>query len=221
MIRTRDPGAPPRKSRVQKLKQRFIYDYQLIFDSGKTSEQRKILKGKRKDKKGATGSLKVESFISKKIVLVPISILGIVNHGRYKFRFVKRDVVDGVNTELIEVFPKQLDQADSIYGKVWIDVGDHSILKIEVNPLSIGGLTSLMQLASDLGSILDVKCTIDYGLKRNGIRFPTRVRIRELYHGGDFLKRVMRIPSWEKSRTTYTYRDYKFFEVETEVKLDK
>jgi len=221
MIRTRDPGAPPRKSRVQKFKQRFIYDYQLIFDKGKVTEQRKIIKGKRKEKKGASGSLKVESFLSKKIVLIPISILEILNQGRYKFRFVKRDVVDGVKTDLIEVFPKKLDQADSIYGKVWIDIEDNSILKVEVNPLSIGGLTSLMKLASDLGSILDVKCTIDYGLKREGIRFPTRVRIRERYHGGDFLKRVMRMPSWEKSRTTYTYRDYKFFEVDTEVILDK
>ncbi len=221
MIRTREPGAPPRKSRVQKFKQRFIYDYQLIFDKGKITEQRKILKGKKNNEKNATGSLKLESFISKKIVLVPISILEIVNQGKYKFRFIKKDVVDGVKTDLIEVFPKKLDQGDSIYGKVWIDIEDNSILKIEVNPLSIGGLTSLMKLASDLGSILDVKCTIDYGLKRNGIRFPTRVRIRELYHGGDFLKRVMRMFSWEKSRTTYTYRDYQFFEVDTEVKLQK
>ena len=78
-----------------------------------------------------------------------------------------------------------------------------------------------MKFASDIGSILDVKCTINFGLKRNGIRFPTQVRIRELYHGGDFLKRVMRMFSWEKSRTTYKYLDYKFFEVDTEVKLQK
>ncbi|MEN8223400.1 MAG: hypothetical protein ABFR36_09100 [Acidobacteriota bacterium] len=221
MIRTREPGSPNRKSRVQKFKQRFIYDYQLIIDKGKATEQRKIIKGKRKDKKGAAGSLRVESFLSKKIVLVPTSFLGIVNQGRYKFRFVKRDTIDKVKTDLIEVFPKKLDQTDSIYGKVWIDIEDNSILRIEVNPLSIGGLTSLMKLASDLGSILDVKCTINFGLKRNGIRFPTQVRIRELYHGGDFLKRVMRMPSWEKSRTTYRYRDYKFFEVDTEVELSK
>ncbi len=116
--------------------------------------------------------MRVESFISKKIVLVPISILGIMNKGRYKFRFVKRDVIDGVKTDIIEVFPKKIDQADSIFGKVWIDVEDNSILKIEVNPLSIGGLASLMKFASDLGSILDIKCTIDFGLKTEWYQIP-------------------------------------------------
>ena len=221
MVRSREPGAPPRKSLVSNLKHRYIYDYQLIVDKGKITEQRRILKGKEKDRAASGSSLNVDSFLSRKIVLSPISILGIANQGRYKFRYVKQDRVDGAEAIQIEVFPKKLDQSESIYGTIWIDASDHSIIRIEVNPVSIGGFTTLMKLASDLGSILDVKCTIDFGLKRNGIRFPTRVRIRELYHGGDFLKRVMRMNSWEKSRITYRYLDYKFFEVDTEVKVQK
>ncbi len=221
MVRSRDPGSPPRNSRISKLRHKYIYDYQLIFDKGKITEQRKQIKGKKRKNSGNYVTLSAESFLSKKIVLAPISILGIMNQSRYKFRYVKNDKVDGADTVLIEVFPRKLNQVDSIYGKIWIDTSDNSILKIEVNPVSIGGFTSLMKLASDLGSILDVKCVINFGLKKDGIRFPTRVRIRELYHGGDFLKRVMRINTWEKSRVTYRYLDYKFFNVDTEVKLLK
>lgn len=221
MVRSRDPGSPTRKSRLSKLRHKFIYDYQLIFDKGKITEQRKQIKGKKRKNSGSYVTLSAESFLSKKIVLAPISILGIMNQGRYKFRYVKNEKVDGLDTVLIEVFPRKLKQIDSIYGKIWIDTSDNSILKIEVNPVSIGGFTSLMKLASDLGSILDVKCVINFGLKKDGIRFPTRVRIRELYHGGDFLKRVMRMSTWEKSRVTYRYLDYKFFNVDTEVKLLK
>ncbi|MCK4888349.1 MAG: hypothetical protein KAS97_00375, partial [Candidatus Aminicenantes bacterium] len=221
MVRSRDPGSSPRRSRLSKLRHKYIYDYQLIFDKGKIIEQRKQIKGKKRKNSGGSVSLSAESFLSKKIVLTPISILGIMNQGRYKFRYVKNEKVDGTETVLIEVFPRKLDQVDSIYGKIWIDTADNSIMKIEVNPVSIGGFTSLMKLSSDLGSILDVKCVINFGLKKDGIRFPTRVRIRELYHGGDFLKRIMRINTWEKSRVTYKYLDYKFFNVDTEVKLLK
>jgi len=70
-----------------------------------------------------------------------------------------------------------------------------------------------MEFASMLHSTLDLKCIIDFGLKRNGIRYPTKVRIHERYLG--------RGHAWERSKITYEYNDYQFFSADTEVKIQK
>ena len=104
---------------------------------------------------------------------------------------------------------------------MWIDKGDNSIMKIDVNPVSIGGFKDMYKFSKLSGSILDVKCRIEFGLKRDGIRFPTSVTINERYHGGKFLRRKLGVNSWERSKISYKYTDYQFFDVNTEVKIEK
>ncbi|MCK5220885.1 MAG: hypothetical protein KAR14_04845, partial [Candidatus Aminicenantes bacterium] len=84
-----------------------------------------------------------------------------------------------------------------------------------------GGFKDMYKFSKLSGSILDVKCRIEFGLKRGGIRFPTSVAINERYHGGKFLKSVFGVNSWERSKVLYKYSDYKFFDVDTEVKIKK
>ncbi len=195
---------------------RIKNDYQLIYDKGVMKEQRKSIGGSRK-KSLNHNYLNTESFLAKKIILTPISLLGYLNQEKYKFRYVKSDRINGAEATLIEVFPRKLNTLKSVFGKIWIDKTDNSILRIQVNPLSIGGFKKLMKFASMLHSTLDLKCIIDFGLKRNGIRYPTKVRIHERYFGG----KLGRGRAWERSKITYEYNDYQFFNVDTEVKIQK
>ena len=84
---------------------------------------------------------------------------------------------------------------------------------MSVNPVSVGGYTNLLKLARYYNSKLILTCRIDFFKKRNGIRFPTQVLIREVYSGGRELMKVVRKMHWERSKTTYKFADYKFFDV--------
>jgi len=93
--------------------------------------------------------------------------------------------------------------------------------KIALTPTAIFGILNRnrfdFRLAGQMGSVLDVKCRIDYDLKREGLRFPTDVTIAERYHGGGFLRRVLGVSSWERSKAVYKYTDYMFFGVKAEI----
>jgi len=180
----------------RKTTNKYVNDYQLVSNKGRVSEQRKPIKGK-----------------MKKIALIPLSLLGPANRDRFHFRFLKNEKVKGVKTAVIECFPKDPAKAKTIYGRMWVDLSDYSIMRISVNPVSIGGYSELLKLARYYNSKLILTCEMDFYQKHGGIRFPTRVFIRELYSGGLELRNIVKKPVWERSKTTYTFDDYKFFDV--------
>jgi hypothetical protein len=55
----------------------------------------------------------------------------------------------------------------------------------------------------------------------DGIRFPTKTHMLEKYKGGRFVLKYKGSKGWERNRTTFTYDDYRFFEVKVEVSIDK
>ncbi len=201
-----------RKVVKRKLKNKYVNDYQLISNKGRVKEQRKLIKGTIKKIKGKDELLKLDSFISRKISLSPLSLLGGENQGRFDYRFVKYDRLKGVKTAVLACFPKGTANIKSVYGKIWVDLEDFSVMRMSVNPVSIGGYANLMKFAGDYKAKLVLTCDISFFKKRNGIRFPTRVLIRELYIG-DMIKSIVKKSIWERSKTTYIFDDYQFFDV--------
>jgi len=202
-------------------KKKFIYDYQLLQNRDQVVEQRKRIEVGKNPTDIPNAELKLESFLSNKIAMTPLAIFDILNQAKFKFRFLKNTRINKVDASVIEVFPIDFSNAKSIYGKVWVDRADHSILKIEVNPVSIGGFRNLYIRSGKIGGILQIKCSIEFYLKRDGVRFPTSVEISEKYIGGPVLSKLLRVKFLEKNRIEYKYTDYKFFDVDTEVKVQK
>ncbi len=198
----------------RKLTNKYVNDYQLISNKGQATEQRKLIKGTVKKIAGKEALLRLDAFISKKTSLTPLSLLGPGLQDRFYFRFVKYDTIKGVKTAIIESFPKDPEKTQSIYGRLWVDLEDFSIVRISVNPVSIGGYSEILKRAQFYNSKLNLTCDIDFFKKHNGIRFPTEVLIRETYSGGAALRKIVGQPVWERSKTTYTFSDFQFFEVE-------
>lgn len=211
-------GLHNRRSNVRAVKRKvtnkYVNDYQLIGNKGRVTEQRKLLKGKIKKIAGKDELLRLDSFITRKISLSPISLLGPENQAAYYYRFVKHDKLKGSDCAVLECFPKDVTNIESIYGEIWVDLTDFSIMRMNINPVSIGGYTNLLKLAKYYKAKLILSCEIDFFKKHKGIRFPTRVSIRETYSGGRELRSVVKKSVWERSNTTYTFDDYQFFEVE-------
>ncbi|MCK5220059.1 MAG: hypothetical protein KAR14_00635, partial [Candidatus Aminicenantes bacterium] len=176
MISKRVPGKVEGNVLFNK-KKRLVNDYQLLQNGDKVVEQRHPI-GKNVKETSEPG-LQLDSFISRRIVLTPVSILSWMNQGNFDFRIAGIQKYRGVEVAIIEVFPKNLSVARSIFGKVFIDLKDYSVLRMEINPGSIGRFEELIDLSKRLGSALELMCSIDFDKKRDGVRFPTMVKIVE------------------------------------------
>jgi len=97
------------------------------------------------------------------------------------------------------------------YGKVWVREGDFSIVKIEWDQRSLGNLDVLEADAKRFMSTPEVEIYAEYAFEKNGIRFPSKYSIVETYYRGN-------VRYLTRSKIITTYKDYKFFIVESAVK---
>ena len=111
---------------------------------------------------------------------------------------------------MIEITPKKSSKNTSVFGKIWIDTTDFSLLKIEANPRSIPGFSQLNQLAKNLQTKLYLSLETEFEEIHNGIRFPTKVHMLEKYKGGRHISRHRGSKGWERKRITFEYNNYQF-----------
>jgi len=216
MINKREPDKISAGNIFWNKSSRYVFDYQLIQDGKSIKEERKLKKGA---KKKIPDILKGETFISKKIVMIPLAIFSEEHQKDYIFRFIKKRRIKGIDTAEIEVFPKDFSMAGSIYGKIWIDLSNYSLFRMVVNPVSIGGFGKILEISENLGSSVDLRTTIEFGKKWKDLRFPTSVKIVERHYGGWLVKRILRRKFFERTKTEYRYKNYRFFNVKTDVKI--
>ena len=122
---------------------------------------------------------------------------------------------------VIEALPKDPGETAAIYGTLWIDTEDFSILKIEADPRSIKGYEALKKLATKLRTRLHLSLEIDFNRQQKGIRFPTKISFLENYKGGRLISMNQGSKGWERTRTEFVYSDYRFFNVQTDVTVQK
>ncbi|MCK4835181.1 MAG: hypothetical protein KAT17_01005, partial [Candidatus Aminicenantes bacterium] len=210
----------PKLGFKRRLVNKYLFDYQIIKDEKGIKEQRILLsKQKKKVKKENTG-LKIKAFLTEKAVFAPVTLLANERQKFYEFRFVKYEKLKGVRCAVIEVLPRSKSNAQFIYGQVWIDTSDYSIVKIKANPRSIVGYNKLQYIARSLGSKLFLSLEISFNKIYQGIRFPDSVVLSELYKGGIQIYRKIGPKGWERNRTEYSYKDYQFFVVGLKVSAE-
>ncbi|MCP5049018.1 MAG: hypothetical protein GY940_17745 [bacterium] len=158
------------------------------------------------------------AFFSQKAVFAPITLLDRSRQTSYKYTFLRNEKWKGRPAIVIEAVPKKNAKVgNSIYGDIWIDREDFSILKIKAAPQSIRGYSQLKALAKKMRSKLYLSLDTEFATLNNGIRFPTSVSSLEKYKGGPIISRQEGAEGWERTRTVFTYSDYQFFRVKTEV----
>lgn len=189
----------------------YVYDYQLIRKKLQIKESRILIEenGKKKNEKDA--ELKTHLFGHQHIIFGPVGLLSEFWQQYYDYRIVKREKFKGDRVIVIEALPIPFLETDNLFGKVWIREGDFSIMKIEWEPKSIKNFEVIEEIAKKLNAEPEIRLFSEYAFEKNGIRFPSRYLITEGYNQ----KRGIR---FARSKTTVTYKGYKFFTVETEVK---
>jgi hypothetical protein len=199
----------------------YTFSYRLIKSSVQIKEEREWLSSQDSVPITRDQVVKPTSFFSQRAIFAPLTLLGRDRQEYYHFRYLGRDQCSGRSAAVIKVIPKNREQenSDSIFGNVWIDLEDYSILKIEADPRSIKGYQVLKELEKKLSTRLFLTLEIDFSEIREGIRFPTAVTMVEKYKGGRLISQYKGPKGWERNRTVFTYSDYQFFDVNVEVSI--
>jgi hypothetical protein len=199
----------------------YVFGYRLIKQGSRIKEERDWI--------SSTDNIKVERdqlvqpsiFFSGKTFFAPITLLDRSRQEYYDYQFIR--VVDYNNRRaaLIKAVPREKEKIHSVYGNIWIDMEDFSVMKIEADPRSILGYDKLKQLALKLRTKLYLSLVSQFDEIHDGIRFPTKVHMLEKYKGGRIIGEFRDQRGWERTRTEFLYSDYRFFSVRTEVTVQK
>ena len=201
----------------------YTFTYRLIKSGKKIKEERDWFSSKDKVPISRDQVVKPTVFFSERAVFAPLTILAQERQHMYEFRFIRYDKRKGRPAVVIEAIPKNNhdQQEHFLYGKLWIDSENYSILGIEADPKSIKGYQALKEIGERINARLNITLEIEFDQLHNGIRFPTKVHLLEKYKGGPHVSALKGASGWERNRTTFTYKDYQFFDVKVEVSLDK
>ena len=143
----------------------------------------------------------------------PIGLLSSYWQTCHDYRILKEEKLKGDKTVIIEAVLKPGYTFQHLTGKIWVRKSDFSILKIEWFQQSIRGYDHVEETAKRIKAEPRLTLITEYGFEKNGIRFPSKYSLNEIY----ITKRGRR--RYQRSQTVVLYEDYKFFTVETDVKI--
>jgi len=188
----------------------YLYDYQLIRDrTGSVRETRTLLRENKKDVCVPDTTLKTRLFWHARIVMGPLGLLSRERQAEHDYRIVRERLEGQERIAVIEAVPKPGVTADHLVGTIWLRLRDAGIQKIEWNPSSIDNYAGVLATAERLQMTPRIVLTSEYGFEKNGIRFPSRYSVQEIYGRGS--------RRFQRSETTVLYDQYRFFTVETQV----
>lgn len=197
----------PRRMR----KKTYTYDYQLVKKEKELREKRILLEEDGEKKYEEDVEFRPVKYSGKYLVYGPVGFLSRQWQPLFEYKIVGQDVFGGKRTIVIESFPREKREENCNYGRIWVDEEDSSILKIEFDPRSIKNFEDELSQSPVNDLRRTVVWFISYGIEKHGVRFPSQQLIQEFYVN----KKGERILL---EKISFSYEDYKFFIVETEVK---
>lgn len=189
-----------------------IYDYQLIKKHRSITETRALLEENGEKKQQKNSDLQTESFWHKNIIMGPIGLLSYSAQKRHEYEIIREERVKGEKTYLVEAVPKSSFNTHYLNGKVWISQNDYSVIRIEWKQESLQNYENILKPIDDPNLEPDLRIISEYTFKKNGLRFPSMHFLKDVYvHIVDGRHYIF-------SEIIVSYRNYRFFTVETDVK---
>lgn len=194
----------------QKLKNTYVYDYQMIRKDRRFEEHRTLIDENGKECRIPNARLKTTFVEFRNGVFGPVGLLSTDKQQDYNYRILEKIKESENEIVVISVHPKDLINADQPYGKIWIKTAGFGVLKIEWYQESLGNFPAIMEYAKKQNAKPSITAYTEFGYEKNGIRFPSRMSIEEAYIKKKDKKEI-------RSLTVVEYVDYKFFTVETKI----
>jgi hypothetical protein len=204
-------GIPQLQVIERTKKNKYLYEYQLIGKKEKSEERRTLLEKNGKKKIQKEARLETSRLYYENIVFGPIDLFRRFGQLYLDWRVVNEETMNQEKVVVIEAVPKSGLTQFYPYGKIWLSESDSGIMKIEWNEKSITNYQFIEEQAKKSNAEPWITLISEFGVKKNGIRFPSRLVCEEAYINRQGKKA-------KSSETTVVYRDYKFFTVDVDVK---
>lgn len=189
------------------VEHRYLYDYQFIVKDGRKTEERRVLEIDGIKRKPEDGGLDTLTFFYKNVLFGAVDLLDLSRQPFYRYRLQARESIDGREVLVVEAEPAPGLTVAVNRGTVWLREKDAAILKIVWNVDSMARTAAIQATAKEFRGQPQILQVTEFGLEKNGVRFPTRFGIEEAY----ITKRGRKVV---RSTMDAVYRDYKFFTVE-------
>jgi hypothetical protein len=188
----------------------FLYEYQLIRNAEKTEESRTLIERNGKgthEKAAGVGTLR---FLFEKVIYGPVDLLKLSHQPYFDYTLIKEEPKPGDREVIIQALPKTSEQGYRPFGKIWVRESDFAIVKIDYDRRSIRDLYDESREARQKKGETRLELTSEFGVERNGIRFPSRLVFQEsdVHKSGQASVRT---------RAVIMYKDYRFFSVIVDV----
>jgi hypothetical protein len=203
---------------IRRVKRRtYKYDYQLVRKGADLSEQRVMLEKNGKETRHAIADLSHLKYYSQYLIFGPVGFLSRYWQNHFTYSLIGEDMIDGKRVFIIRADPKEVRLDNCNIGCIWINE-DFQVVRLEWEPDSIQNFEDEI-LISRLGPFKKkVVWTVDYTVEKNGVRFPGRQSIQEIFFRDSENGRQQKAV---KRETRFEYDAYKFFIVETDVRFQK
>ena len=212
--RTRFSRTPPGYVKAGSIENSYLFDYQFLRHAGEIKEKRVLLEKNGKQAHEKESPPETSAFRYADILLMPVRLLDERFGEYYDYHVLREDTLDGVNIWVLDIIPRLSIVDVYLGGKVWLNQADSSIMRIDWDPSTFGGYEKILSRAKAYQAQPLVTSYTEFGVEKNGLRFPSVDLTEEAYqdqNGGKFVRAVTKV----------VYKDYKFFTVETETDFKK
>jgi len=192
----------------------YLYDYQFIR-KGKDVKERRDLMEKDGEKVPATdAATETKHFKFRDILFGPSLLLGEGTALKYEYSLAGEGKIKGDPTVVVACAAQPAFAGKTLTGRASVRVKDGAILKIDWDAESFSGYDEVLSVAERLHMAPKIQSSTEFGIEKNGVRFPSLDVTEEAYTSGSKSKFI-------RSTVTVKYKDYKFFTVETNIDLKR
>ena len=197
------PEAPP-------VSHKYVYDYQFVRKGDRKIERRTLIGEDGRKKKENDAALETTNVRVENALFGPIGLVGRDAQAQHDYKIVGVEILAGTRVTIIEAVPKVLHDSRHCFGRLWLREDEGSVVKISWDQASVGNFQIIQDRARELHAEPQLTSVTEYGLEKNGLRFPSKDTTEEAY--------LKPGEKYVRSMTTILYTDYKFFTVETEIR---
>jgi hypothetical protein len=216
---TRDWSSPPGPESMfyvrspRKIKHSYVYDYQCVRSGRAIREARILLKENGREKNEPNATLKTSVVVFGTALMGPVGLFGERFQPQYDYAVIGQDKVGKHPVVVIDARPKPgVPETRNLYGRAWVDPVTVDILKIEWSESRVGRHEIFDKRGEQYQRTPRLTILSEFSAEKNGIRFPSHLFVEEAY-----LSKSGR--AFVRSKTDVTYKDFKFFTVEVEVRI--
>jgi hypothetical protein len=200
-------------SNIPPIKDKYVYEYQLIREDNKVSESRTLLEINGVKKNIPDAQLENRNRYEK-LIFGPIAFLSRFWQQLYDYKILREDTLQGEKVAVIEAIPRLVRESNPLVGKIWIkedEPGQGDVLKLEWNPKTIlQNFETILKHEKIYKAKLAITFFVEFNINRKGYRLPSRYYIEDA-----FIKKNKK--KFVRTKTNVIFKNHRYFTVSSEV----